>query len=187
MLFAGWVRYRNMLHMFLDTMLCGKRYPSNFALFFMQLFSQLSYQVKHKILSKNGFMNIVKSKNVTYPKILIMSVLNSPGLSVCVWPWCWSWCPRSSRLELHLLHGNSRFAAWVFCAKSVLMVSIIIFQLVEIFPCALVLFILRKLPPKRFSGAYNPINWSSRKICNAFANDPYCRLEIIYCNLFGWN
>ncbi|KAG6470043.1 hypothetical protein ZIOFF_071060 [Zingiber officinale] len=36
--------------------------------------------------------------------------------------------------------------------------NFIYYMLVEIFPCALVLFILRKLPPKRFSGAYNPIN-----------------------------
>lgn len=35
-------------------------------------------------------------------------------------------------------------------------------QLVEILPSALVLFILRKLPPKRGITQYHPIHWSTR-------------------------
>jgi len=35
--------------------------------------------------------------------------------------------------------------------------NLIYYMLVEILPSALVLFILRKLPPKRMSGQYHPI------------------------------
>jgi len=38
--------------------------------------------------------------------------------------------------------------------------NLIYYMLVEILPSALVLFILRKLPPKRMSGQYHPIRWA---------------------------
>lgn len=50
----------------------------------------------------------------------------------------------------------------VLC-RTLINLMCMLLQLVEVVPSALVLFILRKLPPRRVSDRYHPIEWSSQQ------------------------
>ncbi len=65
--------------------------------------------------------------------------------------------------------------------------NFIYYMLVEILPSALVLFILRKLPPKRMSDQYHPIHWRwSRRIIAGFALPVMVFLILICSGASTW-